>query len=56
MIDMKHFQQFHMDKSTWNATIGAGTLLGDVTERLYGAGQRAFAHGVCPVVVVLNEI
>ncbi|KAI9867919.1 MAG: hypothetical protein M1813_007741 [Trichoglossum hirsutum] len=50
VIDMKHFQQFSMNKSTWNATIGAGTLLEDVTRRLYDAGHRAIAHGVCPQV------
>src|SRR5271170_1017067 len=47
---MKNFQQFDMDKSTWIATIGAGTLLEDVTKRLYDAGHRAIAHGVCPQV------
>src|SRR5271156_5767926 len=47
---MKNFQQFSMDKSTWIATIGAGTLLDDVTNRLYNAGGRAIAHGVCPQV------
>jgi hypothetical protein len=47
---MKNFQQFDIDKSTWIATIGAGTLLGDVTKRLDHAGGRAFAHGICPQV------
>ena len=47
---MKNFQQFHMDKSTWIATIGAGTLLDDVTKRLNNAGGRAIAHGICPQV------
>jgi hypothetical protein len=47
---MKHFQQFSMDETSWNATIGAGSLLGDVTKRLYNAGGRAMAHGVCPQV------
>lgn len=50
VIDMKHFQQFSMDTTTWNATIGAGTLLDDVTKRLNDAGGRAIAHGVCPQV------
>jgi FAD binding domain/Berberine and berberine like len=50
VIDMKNFQQFSMDKTTWNAVIGAGTLLDDVTKRLYNAGRRAIAHGVCPQV------
>jgi hypothetical protein len=47
---MKNFQQFDMDKSTWIATIGAGTLLDDVTKRLDNAGGRAIAHGICPQV------
>jgi FAD/FMN-containing dehydrogenase len=47
---MKHFQQFSMDKSTWQATIGGGTLLGDVTKRLHENGNRAMAHGTCPQV------
>lgn len=50
VVDMKHFQKFSMDKSTWYATFGAGTLLGDLTEKLHDAGGRAFAHGVCPQV------
>lgn len=47
---MKNFQQFSMDKSTWQATIGGGTLLGDVTKRLHDNGKRAMAHGTCPQV------
>ena len=39
-----------MDKSTWQATIGGGTLLGDVTKRLHDNGGRAMAHGTCPQV------
>jgi FAD/FMN-containing dehydrogenase len=50
VVDMKHFQQFSMDKSTWQATIGGGTLLGDVTKRLHDNGNRAMAHGTCPQV------
>ncbi|KAK0631156.1 hypothetical protein B0T17DRAFT_487878 [Bombardia bombarda] len=49
-IDMVNFQHFHMDNSTWKATIGAGTRLGDVTDKLDEAGGRAIAHGVCPDV------
>ena len=48
--DLVELQKFSMDKTTWYATIGAGTLLGDVTTKLHDAGGRAFAHGVCPVV------
>jgi FAD/FMN-containing dehydrogenase len=47
---MVNFQQFSMDNSTWQATIGSGTLLADVTSRLHAAGGRAIAHGTCPQV------
>jgi uncharacterized protein YbaA (DUF1428 family) len=47
---MKNFQQFSMNTNTWQATIGGGTLLGDVTKRLHDNGQRAMAHGTCPQV------
>ncbi|KAF2463385.1 FAD-binding domain-containing protein, partial [Lindgomyces ingoldianus] len=50
VVDLKNFQQFSMDKSTWQATIGGGTLLGDVTKRLHDNGGRAMAHGTCPQV------
>lgn len=39
-----------MDNTNWEATIGAGTLLGDVTQRLHDAGGRAMSHGTCPQV------
>lgn len=47
---MKNFQQFTMDDTSNIATIGAGTLLGDLTLRLHDAGNRAMAHGTCPQV------
>lgn len=50
VVDLKNFQQFSMDNTTWQATIGAGTLLGDVTKRLHDNGKRAIAHGTCPQV------
>ena len=50
VVDMKNFQQFSMDKSTWQATVGGGTLLGDLTKRLHDNGNRAMAHGTCPQV------
>ncbi|KAK4163899.1 hypothetical protein QBC43DRAFT_354001 [Cladorrhinum sp. PSN259] len=46
-IDLVNMKKFVMDNSTWFATIGAGTLLGEVDEKLHAAGGRAFAHGVC---------
>lgn len=39
-----------MDESTYTATLGSGLRLDDVTHKLYGAGKRAMAHGVCPQV------
>ncbi|KAJ6485684.1 hypothetical protein C8R45DRAFT_930782 [Mycena sanguinolenta] len=50
VVDLSNFQQFSMDNTTWQATIGAGTLLEDVTSRLQDAGNRAIAHGTCPQV------
>jgi FAD/FMN-containing dehydrogenase len=50
VIDLVHFQKFEMNTTIWQATMGAGTLLGDVTKRLHDAGGRAMAHGTCPQV------
>lgn len=50
VVDLKNFKHFSMDKNTWQATIGAGTLLGDVTKQLHENGKRAMAHGTCPQV------
>lgn len=50
VVDLKHFQHFSMDSTTWTATIGSGTLLGDVTQRLHEAGGRGMSHGTCPQV------
>ncbi|KAJ7460832.1 hypothetical protein FB451DRAFT_1044988 [Mycena latifolia] len=50
VVDMVNFQQFNMDTETWQATVGSGTLLADVTTRLHDAGGRAIAHGTCPQV------
>ncbi|KAK3323076.1 hypothetical protein B0H66DRAFT_532390 [Apodospora peruviana] len=49
-IDMVNFQHFSMDNVTWQATVGAGTRLGEVTTKMHDAGKRAMAHGVCPDV------
>ncbi|CAI7629535.1 unnamed protein product [Penicillium pancosmium] len=50
VVDLKNLQQFSMDNTNWHATIGGGTLLGDVTQRLHDAGGRAMSHGTCPQV------
>jgi FAD/FMN-containing dehydrogenase len=49
VVDLGKFQQFSIDNQSWIATIGAGTLLGDVTDKLQEHG-RAMAHGTCPQV------
>jgi FAD/FMN-containing dehydrogenase len=41
-----------MDPDTYIATIGAGTNLGDLQDRLLHAGGRAMSHGSCPQVGV----
>lgn len=50
MIDLEKLQDFSMDKNTWQATIGGGTRLSDVTKRLHDNGKRAISHGTCPGV------
>ncbi|KAF3000281.1 hypothetical protein E8E13_008380 [Curvularia kusanoi] len=50
VVDLSKFQQFSMNKETWQATMGAGTLLGDVTKRLQENGNRAMAHGTSPQI------
>jgi hypothetical protein len=52
VVDMKNFQHFSMDPDTHVATIGAGTNLGDLQDRLLHAGGRAMTHGSCPQVGV----
>jgi hypothetical protein len=50
VIDLRHLQHFQMDRTTWRAKVGGGTLLGDLTKRMHDAGNRAMAHGTCPQV------
>ncbi|EDU40250.1 GlcD FAD FMN-containing dehydrogenase [Pyrenophora tritici-repentis] len=50
VIDMQKFKQFSMDTSTWQATIGPGTLLGDVSKRLHENGNRVIPHGTSPQI------
>ncbi|EPE05477.1 fad binding domain-containing protein [Ophiostoma piceae UAMH 11346] len=50
VVDLSNMKSFSMDNTTWQATIGAGSLLGDITPQLIDNGNRAFAHGVCPGV------
>ncbi|KDN62913.1 putative FAD binding domain-containing protein [Colletotrichum sublineola] len=50
VIDLSNFQHFSMDTNTWQATIGGGHRLHDVTEKLHANGKRAVSHGTCPGV------
>jgi FAD binding domain/Berberine and berberine like len=50
LVDLKHFKQYSIDATTWRATVGAGTALGDLTKSMYNSHRRAMAHGVCPQV------
>ena len=50
VVDLINLQKFEMDRTTWRATVGGGTLLGDITKRMHNAGGRAIAHGTCPQV------
>ncbi|KAJ5731308.1 uncharacterized protein N7483_005816 [Penicillium malachiteum] len=52
VIHQKNMQHFSMDTETQIATVGPGTNLGDLQQRLYHAGRRAVAHGSCPQVGV----
>ncbi|KAJ7825362.1 hypothetical protein B0H14DRAFT_2820516 [Mycena olivaceomarginata] len=52
VVDLVNFQKFNMDTTTWQATVGSGTLLADLTSRMHDAGGRAIAHGTCPQVGV----
>ncbi|KAI2613323.1 Glucooligosaccharide oxidase [Hypoxylon sp. NC1633] len=50
VIDLVNLQDFSMDTTTWHATIGGGTKLSEVTDRLHDNGKRAISHGTCPGV------
>lgn len=50
VVDLKYFQKFEIDTKTWECKVGAGTLLGDLTKRMYEPHKRAMAHGTCPEV------
>ncbi|KAH6654905.1 hypothetical protein BKA67DRAFT_518023 [Truncatella angustata] len=50
VLDLQKMTKFSMDTSTWQATIGAGHRLSDVTQELHDNGKRAMAHGTCPGV------
>ncbi|KAF4551896.1 FAD-binding domain-containing protein 21 [Elsinoe fawcettii] len=45
VVDTKNFQQFSMDRNSWIATVGAGTLLGDLDKRTHSNGERFISKG-----------
>lgn len=49
-MDLVNMKAFSINTTTWQATFGAGTLLGDLSTQLSDNGGRAIAHGVCPGV------
>jgi FAD/FMN-containing dehydrogenase len=44
-IDLRNFQDFSLDPSTFVACIGPGLRLGAVDELMYNAGQHFIPHG-----------
>ncbi|KAI3336303.1 Glucooligosaccharide oxidase [Xylariaceae sp. AK1471] len=50
VIDLMNMKDFSMDTNTWQATIGGGTKLSDLTQKLHDNGKRAISHGTCPGV------
>jgi len=50
VVDMNNFRNFTIDPVTQVATIGAGTPLKEVTQRLHNAGRRAITHGTSPTI------
>lgn len=49
MIDLVKLENFDMDTTTWQATLGAGHRLGNLDKKLHQHG-RALPHGICPGV------
>jgi len=50
VVDLTKFQKYEIDEKTWNAKVGGGTLLGELTKRMHNSGGRAMSHGTCPQV------
>jgi FAD/FMN-containing dehydrogenase len=55
VVDMKHFTEFHMDRSSWRATVGSAVKLRDFCQSLHDNGDRAVPHGVCSPVGIGGE-
>ncbi|KAK2046192.1 FAD-binding domain-containing protein [Colletotrichum somersetense] len=49
-IDLRNMRYVILNESSWDATIGAGSLLGEIDEALERKGNRVFPHGTCPGV------
>lgn len=49
-IDLQELRYVTVDEDSWHATIGGGSLIGDIDDLLDKKGNRAFSHGVCPGV------
>ncbi|KAH7322467.1 hypothetical protein B0I35DRAFT_509816 [Stachybotrys elegans] len=50
-IDLRNFRYVRLDETSWHATVGSGSLLGDIDDLLDNQkGNRVFPHGVCPGV------
>ncbi|KAH8901539.1 FAD-binding domain-containing protein [Thozetella sp. PMI_491] len=45
-VDLRNLQAISIDQSSGLATVGAGTLLGQLNEKLWGSGQRYIPHGL----------
>ncbi|MBW0542198.1 hypothetical protein O181_081913 [Austropuccinia psidii MF-1] len=50
VIDLQKLRTIAVNISSGEATIGAGTRLGDMAISLYEQGRRALPHGSCPYV------
>ncbi|KAK2026167.1 FAD-binding domain-containing protein, partial [Colletotrichum zoysiae] len=49
-IDLRNMKYVIVNESSWDATIGAGSLLGEIDDALERKGNRVFPHGTCPGV------
>jgi hypothetical protein len=51
VLDLKNFQDIsYYDTINYTAKVGAGSLLGNISNWMAANGNRAFAHGICPQV------
>jgi hypothetical protein len=50
VVDLLHFKEFHMDQTSWRATVGPAIILKDLCNLLHDSGGRAIPHGIRPTV------